>query len=121
MKVKVLRRFRDKETMQIRERGAVIEVSEKRAKEILAAGDYIEVVENTKGRTTKKSVTPQNDETAQDVESVTPQNQETEHEEKAVDEMTVAEMKEYAEKNGIDLSNARKKAEILEAIQTAER
>ena len=34
-----------------------------------------------------------------------------------IEEMTVAELKEYASQNGIDLSGARNKAAILEIIQ----
>jgi hypothetical protein len=39
--------------------------------------------------------------------------------EKPLDEMTVAELKEYADQHGIDLGEAKKKAEILAAIQAA--
>lgn len=35
-------------------------------------------------------------------------------------DMTVAEMKEYAKANGIDLGDAKKKADILEAIKNAQ-
>jgi hypothetical protein len=42
--------------------------------------------------------------------------------EQAIDlnEMTVKELREYAEINGIDLGNAKKKAEILTAINEAQ-
>lgn len=47
--------------------------------------------------------------------------QEPEQEQEEVDfsGMTVPELKEYAASNGIDLGDARKKADILEAIQNA--
>lgn len=47
--------------------------------------------------------------------------EEPEQQEQAVDidGMTVAELKEYAESNGIDLGESKKKAEILEAIKNA--
>lgn len=38
----------------------------------------------------------------------------------ALDEMTIAELTAYAGENGIDLGDARKKADILEAIQAVE-
>lgn len=41
-------------------------------------------------------------------------------ENKPIEEMTVAELKQYAADNGIDLSGATKKAEILTAIQSAQ-
>ncbi|MCK1999731.1 hypothetical protein MPH47_21325 [Psychrobacillus psychrodurans] len=39
---------------------------------------------------------------------------------KTVEEMTVTELKKYAKDNGIDLGEAKKQKEILEAIQAAE-
>lgn len=39
-------------------------------------------------------------------------------ENKPIEEMTVAELKQYAADNGIDLSGATKKADILTAIQS---
>ena len=39
---------------------------------------------------------------------------------KAIEEMTVAELKEYAAENDIDLGDAKKRDEILEVIQAAE-
>jgi len=43
-----------------------------------------------------------------------------EPEEKALDDMTVDELKEYAEAAGVDLTGATKKAEIRAAIENAE-
>lgn len=40
--------------------------------------------------------------------------------EKPLDKMTVAELKEYAKANEIDLGEAKTKAEILDAIKNAE-
>ena len=48
MKAKVLNEFIDKETKKLNKVGSIIEVSESRAKEIMAAGEYIEVVKATK-------------------------------------------------------------------------
>lgn len=50
-----------------------------------------------------------------------PEQREPEQQEQEVDfsDMTVAELKEYAASNGIDLGDARKKADILETIKKA--
>lgn len=45
---------------------------------------------------------------------------EVEEPEKTVDEMTLVELKEYAEKNTIDLGGKTKKDEILAAIKAAQ-
>lgn len=44
MKVKVLERFRDKHTLEIYEAGKVMNMTEKRFKEILAVGQLVEEV-----------------------------------------------------------------------------
>lgn len=46
MKVKVLKKFRDKETKIINIPGDELEVSEERFNELVAAGDYVEAVED---------------------------------------------------------------------------
>lgn len=48
MKVKVIQKFRDKETQKVRLVGDVFECSDKRFKEIKSAGDYVEVVPEEK-------------------------------------------------------------------------
>ena len=53
MKVKVLKRFIDKETKKLNKPNTIIDVTESRLKEIQAAGNYVEVVKTTK---TKKVV-----------------------------------------------------------------
>lgn len=40
--------------------------------------------------------------------------------EKPIDKMTVAELQEYAKEKGIDLGEAKSKAEILDVIKAAE-
>lgn len=90
MKVKVVKRFVDKETRELHEYGDVIEVTEERFKEISAAGKYVEALaDDTK-------------------------------EEKPLDKMKVDELKEYAAAQGIELNDAKTKAEILEVIKAAE-
>jgi len=91
MKAKVVNRFVDKNTRHLHEAGDVIEVTEARFAEISAAGRYVERL-------------------ADDVQ-----------EDKPLDKMTVAELKEYATAHDIALDDAKtKKAEILEAIKAAE-
>lgn len=55
----------------------------------------------------------QPEQTEQEEEPSQEQPEQTE----ALDEMTVLELKAYAKKNGIDIGDARKKAEILKAIR----
>lgn len=90
MKVKVVKRFIDKETKKLNEVGAVVEVTEARFKEISAAGKYVEKIPDA----------------AQG--------------EKPLDKMKVDELKAYAEEKGIELKDANTKAEILEVIKAAE-
>ena len=52
MKVKVLKRFIDKETRQMHEPGETFELTESRLKEIQAAGDFIEVIKATRAKKT---------------------------------------------------------------------
>lgn len=90
MKCKVVKRYIDRETRELHEYGEVVEVTEARFKEISAAGKYVEVI-------------------ADDAPG-----------EKPLDKMKVDELKEYASAHGIDLGDAKTKAEILEAIKAAE-
>lgn len=46
MKVKVVKRFRDKESKVINYPGDNLDVSEERFNELVAAGDYVEAVED---------------------------------------------------------------------------
>lgn len=90
MKCKVAKRFIDRETKKLREVDEVIEVTDARFKEISAAGKYLKVL-------------------ADDAPG-----------EKPLDKMKVDELKEYATAQGIDLGDAKTKAEIIEAIKAAE-
>ena len=49
------------------------------------------------------------------LDSITPEQQEG-----SLSDMTVAELKEYAKAHGIDIGEARKKADIVDAIRHAE-
>lgn len=86
MKAKVLKAFIDKHTGEYHKPvpDKVIDVTEERAKEILASGAYIELVKDEKP---------------------------------SFEDMTVKMLKTYAEENGIDISSAKNKAEILEIIK----
>ena len=92
MKVKVIKAFIDKHTRKFHDVNEVIEVTEERAKEILSAGEYI------------KEEKP-----------------EGQPEGKALDKMTVEELKAFAAEKNIDISNAKNKAEILAILQEAQK
>ena len=47
MEVKVLKKFRDKHTGEIRNKDDILTVSKKRYEEILKAGDYVEKCKDT--------------------------------------------------------------------------
>ena len=51
---------------------------------------------------------------------IEPKFEEIEQKVKSIEEMTVPELKKYAKDNEIDLGDAKKQKEILEAIQAAE-
>lgn len=55
MKVKVLERFIDKETMLLNEVGSIIEVSKERLTEIQSKGVLLEVIEDTPKKTRAKT------------------------------------------------------------------
>lgn len=54
------------------------------------------------------------------VPQISEESQEPEVEEKSIDKMTVAELKEYANQHEIDLGEATKKDDILAVIKGAE-
>lgn len=54
MRVKVIEKFADKNTGQIYEVGTEAEFSEKRVKEILSAGQFIEAIEEPKAEEVKE-------------------------------------------------------------------
>lgn len=106
MKVRVVRNFIDKETMKLHKAGEHIEVSETRYNEITRAGNYVVPIEGTtKGR---KAVVDESTRLVEVVET-----------EPVYENMTVAELREYAEEHGVDLNGARRKDEIVETIRTA--
>lgn len=110
MRVKVLKNFIDKETKEYHKVGTqrkptIIDVSEERAKEILTAGNYIEVVENE----------PDAENDAEQEEGTVKTHSEILDD--VLEGMTVAELKEHAEKYEVDLNGARTKADISEAIK----
>ena len=91
MKVKTIVKFRDIHTGAIHEIGEEFDCTDERFEEILKSGVFVEPVE----------VEPQ-------VINRT------------LKEMTVAELKEYAALNGINIDGLTKKADILAAVTVAE-
>lgn len=66
------------------------------------------------------SIGQQEAEPEQPQESQEPQQEPEQPQAEPLDEMTVPELKAYAEARGIDLGEAKKKADILAAIKTAQ-
>ena len=102
MKLKVLKKFHDKETDDLRNAGDIIEVSDKRGKEILASkmnvAELLEVGEPDN---------PQSDSEGE------PENQETEK----LEDLTVDQLKAKAKELGIEIKKLKTKEQFLEAIQ----
>ena len=55
MKAKVIKKFRDKKTKEIRKTGEIFEVSKKRFEEILAVGPFVEEYKEEPAETEKES------------------------------------------------------------------
>lgn len=89
MKVRVINTFIDRETRKLHGTGSVIEVTDLRFHEIMAAGDFVEALD--------------------DIKPV----------DKPLEELTLAELKEYAKQRNVKLGNARTKDSIIEAITNA--
>ncbi len=59
-------------------------------------------------------------ESIEDLKVIEPKFERIEKVPKTIEEMTVPELKKYAKDNNIDLGDAKKQKELLEAIQAAE-
>ena len=110
MKLKVLKKFHDKETDEMRNVGDVFEVSDERGKEILESkynvAELVEVGEPDN---------PQSDSEGE------PENQETDGQENAdaekLEDLTVDQLKAKAKELGIEIKKLKTKEQFLEAIQ----
>lgn len=116
MKVKVIRKFRDKHTNELYHRGKVLEITEARYEEIMSVGDLVyKIAENDAGTPVSENV---NKHTHDDVE--TPENV-TDALTDGFEEMSVRELKEYADKTyKLTFGRGTKKAEIIDALRRME-
>lgn len=146
MKVKVLKNFIDKDTKAFNRIGTpkkptVIDVTAKRAKELLEAGNYIEMIEDDDAED-DESIETQTVDTLGNAQLLASQNdadsvedqddavdaqdgsdldetQNTSDDVEELEEMSLEELKQHAAERGIKLKGARTKATIIETIKTA--
>ena len=127
MKVKVIRKFKDKHTGKTHHKGDVLEITKERFQEIKQVGDLVQpIIENA-----------QNDESAAyEADTVNVSNDEPETAETPADassdetedapsdgfdEMSIRELKEYANKAyKLAFKTGAKKAEIIEVLRRRE-
>ena len=119
MKVKVTHKFRDKMTNVRYLRGQIIDVTEERYKEIMKAGNFVqkivsEGVETPEGADTTNPATDGENAAESASEGV-------ETHKDGFDAMSVAELKEYADKaHKLTFKAGTKKAEIVETLRRME-
>lgn len=116
MKAKVIRKFRDKYTNEIYQRGQVLELTEARYKEIMLKGKFVFRI------AADDAVAPVSDDAnkcANDTEE-TPENA-ADALTDGFDAMSMRELKEYADKTyKLTFGRGTKKAEIIEALRRME-
>lgn len=115
MRVKVVKRFRDKHTRAIHEVGKEITINKDRYAEIKAAGKYVEPVEDDEEEHSANA--EQNTATV----GLAAQDADIDTVEPSLDDMSLAELKAYAKDHDVDLNGARTKATIADAIRAAEK
>lgn len=116
MKVKVIRRFTDKYTKEPYSKGDMLDITEKRYAEIQSVGNFVFPIaqDNAESVSTDDMNTLSNDA----VEA--PTNGSAKHSD-GFDEMSVAELKEYADKAyKMTFKGGTKKAEIIETLRRME-
>lgn len=115
MKVKVIRKFRDKYTGEVYQRGQVLEINEARYREIMLKGNFVfKIADDAQSVSSGATNILSSDEAETPSEaSVTPDD--------GFELMTVRELKEYADKTyKMTFANGTKKAEIIEALRRME-
>lgn len=127
MKVKVIRKFKDKHTGKTHRRGEVMEITKERFQEISKVGEFVQTItENAQSDASAASET----------DTVNVSNDEMETAETPAyassdatgdttsdgfDEMSIRELKEYADKAyKLAFKNGAKKAEIIEVLRRRE-
>ena len=127
MKVKVIRKFRDKYTGKSHRRGEVLEISQARYQEISKVGDFVQPIAeeaqndasaapepdtvNVSSDETETAETPAD--ASSDATEVVPTD--------GFDEMSIRELKEYADKAyKLTFRSGAKKSEIIEVLRRRE-
>lgn len=116
MKVKVIRKYRDRHTGVIHHSGDVLEITEERYKEIMRVGRYVHrFAENAPlGRAMYNTVNPSG-------EAEKPVKTDSAPSGDGFEEMSVRELKEYADKaHKLTFKGGTKKAEIIETLRRME-
>lgn len=119
MKVKVTRIFRDKYTGERYAKGAVLDITEERYEEITRVGRFVQrIAQNAQNdATTIDKPDTINVSNEEENNSETPTERATD----AFEEMSVRELKEYADKAyKMTFKAGTKKAEIIEALRRME-
>lgn len=110
MKVKVVRRFVDKNTRKLMDVGTtnkptIINITEERYNELVKAGNYVAKAEANEINTNESEKAEIAERTTSDILD------------DVLNDMTVEELKEHATKYGVNLTGIRNKPEIIEAIK----
>lgn len=117
MKAKVLRKFTDKYTGELHFKGDVIEVSEERYNEIMKVGQLLFKIDQDNAL----SVSGEGANALSNDEMEAPTN-DSEQPDDGFDDMTVRQLKEYADKaHKLTFGTGTKKAEIIAALRKMER
>lgn len=119
MRVKVVKRFMDKYKRIVREVGDEITISKERFEEIEVAGRYVEPLEDgedVNAAQSERIVTVQEEPEQKEITEADAVPRDV-----IFEDMTVAELRDYAKEHDINLTGARAKADIVGAIKAAEK
>lgn len=116
MKVKVMRKFRDRHTGVIHQRGEVLEITESRYNEIMSVGNFVfKFAENEAASNANADVINPSDEAENPVKTDSAPSDD------GLNAMTMRELKEYADKTyKMTFGRGTKKAEIIETLRRME-
>ena len=116
MKVKVIRKFRDRYSGALYNKGDLLEITEKRYREILSVGKFVfKIAQND-----AQSVSEEHANILSDGEAETPRNDSATPSD-GFDIMSVRELKEYANAtHKLTFKAGMKKAEIIETLRKME-
>lgn len=116
MKVKVTRKFTDKYTKELYSKGDVLDITEERYAEILSVGNLVFPI----AQDDAKSVSVDNMNTLSNDDEETLTNDSAKPSD-GFDEMSVAELKEYADKaHKLTFKGGTKKTEMIEILRRME-